>query len=464
MMTGSVNPARAWLATMALLGCADAGRDGEPQRVGAGTGGAATAGAGAGGATTAGAGGSSTSGGAPTSGMAGTGETAGAGAVAGAGRVAGAAGSSGSSGSGGGGGQGASAGSESRGGAGSAGEPASGGNPVGGAGAAGAPVAGTAGGGAGGAGGATIVPDASWACGMPGGIPAPERGEPLFEATLELTALRDVGVTQYGHRRLLDIEGGTITGDRLSGSFLEGGIDFELTLSNGSVELEQVGTIRASNGALIYLRTCGVALPGDSTVRVVLDFEVANSNALSWLNTGTFVATRVVDEQARTLTLTAYDMDGVDAGEPRVTLSDPDGVPDQPWDCATGNGTRGAQVFTETVGIGSSLSVGQSKRGNRNVIPITGGTTSGRVTGTVVPGGADFQIVSGTTTLDARYSLSTDDDEFIVVRNCGPFGALIPTFEARAAGPYAFLNDGNYVSSDPGSAAGGVSITFYERN
>jgi len=45
----------------------------------------------------------------------------------------------------------------------------------------------------------------------------------------------------------------------------------------------------------------------------------------------------------------------------------------------------------------------------------------------------------------------------------GPFGALIPLFEAKADGPYAFLNENEFLSSDPGEGSGGVSITFYER-
>ncbi|HEU5075309.1 MAG TPA: DUF3237 family protein [Polyangiaceae bacterium] len=92
----------------------------------------------------------------------------------------------------------------------------------------------------------------------------------------------------------------------------------------------------------------------------------------------------------------------------------------------------------------------------------TGGTVIGRVTGSVVNAGADYQIVSGGATLDARYVLASNDGEFVIVRNCGPGGALVPLFETRAAGPYAFLNENTYLSSDPGVGYGGVSITFYE--
>ena len=89
-------------------------------------------------------------------------------------------------------------------------------------------------------------------------------------------------------------------------------------------------------------------------------------------------------------------------------------------------------------------------------------SVSGRVTGPVLYGGGDYQLIGGTTKLDARYVISSSGD-FVIVRNCGPLGALVPLFETRADGPYAFLNSNTYVSSDPGSGSGGVSITFYER-
>jgi hypothetical protein len=330
-------------------------------------------------------------------------------------------------------------------------------------------VAGIATGGVPGAGGAasttdaTIVPDSSWACGLPDGIPPPTHGELLFSASIKVNDVHDVGVTPYGHRRIVDLGAGTLTGDRLSGTLTNGASNFELTLSNDVVELEQVGVIKAKDGTLIYVRGCGVAAPGDGTGRVVLDFEAATSSSFSWLNTGKYVATSVLDENAGTLTLTAYDMTNVAVADPKVALAVPAGAAHQPWDCSTLTGSKGSSVFTEQVGIGSSLSVGASKNGTRNVIPITGGTVTGKVTGNVVAGGADYQLLGGTTRLDARYSIATNDNEFILIRNCGPIGSLVPTFETRADGPYAFLNANTFVSSDPGGGGNGVSITFYER-
>jgi hypothetical protein len=346
---------------------------------------------------------------------------------------------------------------------------------TGGTGAGGAAgAAGKAGsGGAGGAGGstagggnsgsnATIVPDPSWACGMTKGIPAPTSGTLVFRAMIPVTATQDVGMTPYGHRRVLDLGAGTITGSKLTASAIKGGFDYELTLSNGVVEVEQIDVLKASDGTLIYLRTCGVAPAGSSEVRIVPSFEVANSSSLAWLNTGTFAGTRTVDSAGTMMEVDVYDVSNVTASGSSVSITVPSGATPQPWDCNTKTGSKGASVFTENVTLGSSESIGTSKNGNRNIIPITGGSVSGKVSGTVVYGGGDYQLVGGTTKLDARYVISANGD-YVIVRNCGPIGSLVPLFETRADGPFAFLNSENYVSSDPGSGSGGVSITFYER-
>jgi hypothetical protein len=56
--------------------------------------------------------------------------------------------------------------------------------------------------------------------------------------------------------------------------------------------------------------------------------------------------------------------------------------------------------------------VGLNSRGKRRIIPITGGTVSGRINGCVLAGGADFQLVVSATSadLDARYLLQLDDE------------------------------------------------------
>ncbi len=304
----------------------------------------------------------------------------------------------------------------------------------------------------------TIIPDPSWTCYMPNGIPPPEMGVAVFTITMQIGAIHNVGATQYGHRYQYDIKGGTLNGERITGTVLNGGLDYALTLSNGSVELEQIVILRASDNTPILMRNAGVAPSSDKPVRVVLDFEAPNSSSHTWLNTGKFAATRVIDTVAKTMKLDVYDISKVTLPETRIQIKDPTNVPNQTWDCIKLTGSQGASVFTENVTLGSSISIGASKRGSRNIIPITGGTTTGRVVGKILSGGADYQL-SG---LDARYSVSTNDGEFIIIRNCGS-GALVPAFETRADGPYAFLNENKYLSSQPGMTSGGVSITFYEK-
>ena len=66
--------------------------------------------------------------------------------------------------------------------------------------------------------------------------------------------------------------------------------------------------------------------------------------------------------------------------------------------------------------------LGDTPRGRRRIIEITGGSFSGlRLSGRVLPGGADWQIVraDGVAYLDARYTLETADGALIYVENRG---------------------------------------------
>ena len=77
-------------------------------------------------------------------------------------------------------------------------------------------------------------------------------------------------------------------------------------------------------------------------------------------------------------------------------------------------------IFAAHVRVGAPLDLGDVGKGGRRVVPITGGEFSGPdIRGTVVPGGADWQILrgDGVSELEARYTLQTDDGALIVVRN-----------------------------------------------
>jgi hypothetical protein len=306
--------------------------------------------------------------------------------------------------------------------------------------------------------GKTLIPDPSWTCFMPAGIPPPELGTEAFTLTFKYSALHTVGVTKFGNRKQYDISGGTLVGSKINGTVLAGGLDYDLVLANGSVEVEQIIILRASDNTPILMRNAGLSPDTSTPARMVLDFEAPNSSSHTWLHTGKFAAKRVIDPVAKTIVLKVYDISQAKNPTESVRLTDPAGVVNQTWECVTGSGSQGATVLTENVSLGASISIGATKRGSRNIIPITGGTTTGKVVGKILSGGADYQLGG----LDARYTLAPNDGEFIIVRNCGA-GALIPVFEARVEGPYNYLNENKYLSSAPGVGSGGVSITFYEK-
>jgi len=74
------------------------------------------------------------------------------------------------------------------------------------------------------------------------------------------------------------------------------------------------------------------------------------------------------------------------------------------------------------VSVGEPITIGETRDGLRRIIPITGGSVSGPLlSGRVVPGGADYQLIrsDGFTTLDARYAVELDDGALIYIVNVG---------------------------------------------
>ena len=66
--------------------------------------------------------------------------------------------------------------------------------------------------------------------------------------------------------------------------------------------------------------------------------------------------------------------------------------------------------------------LGDTPLGRRRIIGITGGKFAGpRLSGRVLPGGADWQVIraDGVAYLDARYALETGDGALIYVNNKG---------------------------------------------
>lgn len=83
---------------------------------------------------------------------------------------------------------------------------------------------------------------------------------------------------------------------------------------------------------------------------------------------------------------------------------------------------RFAPLCLLRVQVSDPLDLGVSPAGHRRVIPIVGGEFSGsRMAGTVLAGGADWQILrpDGTAVLEARYTLRTADGDMVLVNSNG---------------------------------------------
>jgi hypothetical protein len=85
-------------------------------------------------------------------------------------------------------------------------------------------------------------------------VPALERA---FDADARLGPLEDHGITRAGHRRVVPIAGGRITG-LFDAEILPGGADWQLVRPDGAVEIDTRYSARTPAGEYVHLRTSGV--------------------------------------------------------------------------------------------------------------------------------------------------------------------------------------------------------------
>ena len=123
--------------------------------------------------------------------------------------------------------------------------------------------------------------------------------EPIFSIRCELANILDLGPAPFGHRRVVNILGGPVTGARLSGRVLPGGADWQIVAADGSIDLHARYTIESDAGALVQVDSKGIRHgPADVLARLakgedvdpslyyfrtVMRFETAHP-AMDWLN------------------------------------------------------------------------------------------------------------------------------------------------------------------------------------
>src|SRR5881628_2874679 len=72
--------------------------------------------------------------------------------------------------------------------------------------------------------------------------------EPIFSVRCEVANILDLGLAPFGHRRVVNLLGGTVTGAKLSGRIVPG----------GALDIHARYTIESNAGALIQVDSRGV--------------------------------------------------------------------------------------------------------------------------------------------------------------------------------------------------------------
>jgi len=150
-----------------------------------------------------------------------------------------------------------------------------------------------------------------------GAAPVP-RLEPAFTVDASLGPLEDHGVTRAGHRRVVPIAGGRISG-LFDAEILPGGADWQIVRPDGSIEIDTRYSARTPDGEHVHLRTSGVrsgppavlaALlrgeavdPADYYFRVAVHLETS-APRLALLERSLFVASAI--REANRVAYTAY--------------------------------------------------------------------------------------------------------------------------------------------------------------
>ena len=123
--------------------------------------------------------------------------------------------------------------------------------------------------------------------------------EPIFSIRCELANILDVGMAPFGHRRVVNILGGPVTGKRLSGRVLPGGADWQIVAANGCIDLHARYTLESDAGALIQVESKGMRCAAPEILarlakgedvdpslyyfRTVMRFETAHPST-DWMN------------------------------------------------------------------------------------------------------------------------------------------------------------------------------------
>jgi Protein of unknown function (DUF3237) len=95
-----------------------------------------------------------------------------------------------------------------------------------------------------------------------------------------------------GHRRIIRLDGGTVTGPEINGKLLaDSSADWQIVLPDGTALIDIRYTVQTDGGALLYVQSRGVRVGrGDDIVlRTSTQIETA-ARDLDWMNKSVFIS------------------------------------------------------------------------------------------------------------------------------------------------------------------------------
>lgn len=154
---------------------------------------------------------------------------------------------------------------------------------------------------------------------MPPALPEPPPLVPMTQVLCEVGELVTLGPAKHGERRYVPLAGGSVRGPELSGSIVEGGVDWQLQRADGVLEIAAHYVIRAEDGALIEVQSDGLRHgPAETMARLARGEAVPReayffrtlmrftTGAPQWLHLNKVLALAVGAREARRVRLDVY--------------------------------------------------------------------------------------------------------------------------------------------------------------
>jgi len=113
-------------------------------------------------------------------------------------------------------------------------------------------------------------------------LAAPVPGlEPAFTVDARLGPLEDHGMTRAGHRRVVPVTGGRVSGLpgaqlRLDAEILPGGADWQIVRPDGTVEIDTRYSARTADAEYVHFRTLGVRSGPPAVLEALLRGEAVD--------------------------------------------------------------------------------------------------------------------------------------------------------------------------------------------